>query len=49
MKLETSTIINQPVEAVWAYISDFENMPVWSTGTLETRLISEPPVRKGTT
>jgi uncharacterized protein YndB with AHSA1/START domain len=49
MKLETNTVINRPVEAVWAYISDFETMPLWSTGTIETRLISEPPVRKGST
>lgn len=49
MKGESSIIINRPVEAVWAYMSDFANMPLWSTGTIETRLISEPPVRKGTT
>lgn len=49
MKLESSIVISRPVETVWAYISDFANMPVWSTGTVEMRLISEPPVRKGTT
>lgn len=49
MKLETSVVINRPVEAIWAYISDFENMPLWNIGTLETRLTSDPPVRKGST
>ncbi len=48
-KLESSITINRPVEAVWAYISDFDNLPLWHTGTVETRLISEPPVRQGTT
>jgi uncharacterized membrane protein len=49
MKLEYSIVINRPVEAVWAYMSDFANLPQWNTGTIETRLISEPPVRKGST
>lgn len=49
MKLESSLVINRPVETVWAYISDFKNMPIWSTGTLEVQLTSEPPVRKGST
>lgn len=49
MKLESSIVINRPVETVWDYISNFDNMPIWSTGTVEMRLLSEPPVRKGTT
>jgi uncharacterized membrane protein len=49
MKLESSIVVNRPVEAVWAYMADFENMPVWSTGTIEARLTSEGPVRKGST
>jgi uncharacterized protein YndB with AHSA1/START domain len=49
MKLESSIVINRPVEAVWAYVTDFEKMSLWNPATVETRLTSEGPVRKGST
>jgi len=49
MKFEASIVVNRPVETVWAYMADFQNMPVWSPDTAETRITSEGPVQKGTT
>jgi uncharacterized protein YndB with AHSA1/START domain len=49
MKSESSIVINRPVEAVWAYVIDFEKGPLWNPAAIEMRLISEGPLRKGTT
>lgn len=47
MKLETSIVINRPAEQVWAYVTNFEKSSEWNPATLEMRLTSDPPVRKG--
>jgi uncharacterized protein YndB with AHSA1/START domain len=49
VKSESSIVINRPVADVWAYVIDFEKGPLWNPATIETRLISEGPLRKGTT
>ena len=35
-----SVTVNRPVEAVWGYISNFENTTQWSRGVLEARQTS---------
>ena len=49
MKFESSIVINRPVEAVWAYVSDYANASVINPGTIEQRLTSEGPLQKGST
>ena len=49
IKTEQSMIVNRPVEEVWEYLSNVENMPKWDKGVLEARLTSEGPVGVGST
>jgi len=49
MKLESSIVINRPAETVWAYVADFEKNTMWNPATVEMRLTSEGPLRKGST
>jgi carbon monoxide dehydrogenase subunit G len=42
-KFEINLVINRPIEEVFAFISNPENLPRWRAGTLElTRTSSEP-------
>ncbi len=41
--------VYRPSEAVFAYLSDFENNPRWQGGMREARFTSEPPLRAGST
>ncbi len=47
MKIESSIVINRPVEDVWAYMTDLEKTSLWNPATLEMRLTSEGPLQKG--
>jgi len=47
MKIESSIVINRPIEDVWTYVSDFEKASVWNPATLEMRLTSEGPLQQG--
>jgi uncharacterized protein YndB with AHSA1/START domain len=49
IKIETSTIINRPVEDVFAVLSNVENNPKWSSVFLEAKKTSEGPIGVGTT
>lgn len=49
MKVETSIVINRPVEAVWTYMTDFANVSVINPSAIEQRLTSEGPLQKGST
>ena len=40
LKIETSTMINRPVEEVFAVVSNHENYPKWSPGVLEVKKTS---------
>jgi uncharacterized protein YndB with AHSA1/START domain len=44
-----SIIIDRPVEAVFAYVTDVTNDPSWHTDVLEARKTSDGPVGPGTT
>lgn len=48
-EFEIVTIVNRPVEDVFAAIVNFEKMPVWSTGLSEVRQTSPAPLGVGST
>src|SRR5262245_21494645 len=48
-KLEIDTVINRPVEEVFAFLSNPENYPKWVSGTSEVKITSEGPIGVGTT
>jgi uncharacterized protein YndB with AHSA1/START domain len=49
INVEYSVVINQPVEHVWNFLTDFQNTPKWDIGVLETRQTSAGPAGLGTT
>ncbi len=48
-RLESSVTINRPVEEVFAFLSNYENDPKWSSATVEATKTSEGPIGVGTT
>lgn len=46
---ENTVIIQRPVENVFAFLADFENVPKWNYAIVETRKVSPGPVGVGTT
>ena len=48
-KLEFSTVINRPVDEVFAVLSNPENTPKWESGSHEVKLTSDGPIGVGTT
>ena len=44
-----SVTVNRSVEAVWDFISNFENTTRWSRGVLEARQTSDGPLGVGST
>ena len=48
-KIETSIVINRPIEEVFAVLSDLENNAKWSSGFVEVKKTSEGPIGVGTT
>jgi uncharacterized protein YndB with AHSA1/START domain len=48
-KIEVSTVINRPVEEVFAVLSNEEHRPKWSSTTIELKKTSEGPIGVGTT
>jgi len=49
LKVESTTVINRPVEEVFALLSNLENYPKWSSAFLEVQKTSEGPIGVGTT
>jgi len=49
MKIETSIVINRPLEEVFAVLSNIENNPKWSSAFLEAKKTSAGPIGVGTT
>jgi uncharacterized protein YndB with AHSA1/START domain len=47
--LEISTVINRPVEEVFAFASNPENIPKWSSMGSEVKITSAGPIGVGTT
>jgi len=46
---ENTVIIRRPVEEVFAFLADFENVPKWNHAIVETTKSSPGPVGVGTT
>jgi uncharacterized protein YndB with AHSA1/START domain len=45
---ENTVVIGRPIEEVFAFLSDFENVPRWNYAIVETRKVSQGPVGVGT-
>jgi uncharacterized protein YndB with AHSA1/START domain len=48
-RIEINLVINRPVEEVFVFISNAENLPRWRATNLETRKTSEGPLAVGST
>lgn len=46
IKVQTSTVINRPIDEVFAYMTKQENVPEWNALVLEAK--AEGPMRRGT-
>jgi uncharacterized protein YndB with AHSA1/START domain len=46
---ENTVMIRRPIEDVFAFLADFENVPKWNYAIVETRKVSEGPVGVGAT
>jgi uncharacterized membrane protein len=49
LEFENTICIDRPVGEVFAFLSDFENIPKWNYYVLEVRRLSEGPTGIGTT
>ena len=49
LEFENTIRIDRPVGEVFAFLSDFENIPKWNYYVLEVRQLSESPIGIGTT
>ena len=49
LKFRNTIRIDRPIEEVFAFLSDFENIPKWNYYVLEVRQLSENPIGTGTT
>ncbi len=47
--IEYSVVINQPVEAVFAFLADHENDTKWRSGLVEWKKTSDGPIGVGST
>ncbi len=45
---ENTVRIRRPIEEVFGFLSQFENVPKWNYAIVETRMVSEGPVGVGT-
>jgi uncharacterized protein YndB with AHSA1/START domain len=45
---ENTVMIRRPIEDVFGFLSDFENVPKWNYAIVETRKVSAGPVGVGT-
>jgi|SRR5215216_829977 len=49
LKFENTIRIDRPIDEVFSYLSDFENIPKWNYYVLEVRQRSKSPIGVGTT
>ena len=49
LKLDLSIVINRPVEEVFAFLSNPENGPKWTSSIAEVEITSQGPIGVGTT
>lgn len=48
IRVQLTSLINRPVEDVWAYLTSADHAADWMTGVLEAGQISEGPIAVGT-
>ena len=48
IRVDHSIVLNCPVEQVFAFMTDFQNLARWQSGTAEMKQITPGPVRVGT-
>ena len=49
LEFENAIYIDRPIDKVFSFLSDFENIPKWNYYVLEVRQLSESPIGIGTT
>ncbi len=49
IKVENSVVINRPVDEVFEFVSNIENLPQWAGPVLEAKQTSDGPVGVGAT
>jgi uncharacterized membrane protein len=49
LEFENTIRIDRPIDEVFAFLSDFENIPKWNYYVLKVRQVSESPIGMGTT
>jgi carbon monoxide dehydrogenase subunit G len=49
LEFENTIAIERPIDEVFTFLSDFENIPKWNYYVLEVRQLSESPIGIGTT
>jgi len=49
LEFENTIRIDRPVDEVFVFLSDFENIPKWNYYVLEVRQLSDNPIGVGTT
>jgi uncharacterized membrane protein len=49
IKSDKSIIVNRPVEEVWKFVSNVENIPKWNRGTRKGSVTSDGPIGAGST
>jgi uncharacterized membrane protein len=47
VKFEHSVVINQPVEIVFAYVANLENLKQWQSGLIESKPVTSGPTGVG--
>jgi len=47
-QVQHSILINQPIEKVYAFVSDPRNDPQWQTGIIESTVVGDAPIAVGT-
>ena len=45
---ENTVVIRRPIEEVFGFLADFENIPKWNYAILETHKVSQGPIGVGT-
>jgi uncharacterized membrane protein len=48
IKVENSVVISRPVDEVFEFVSNIENLPQWAGPVLEAKQTSDGPIRVGT-
>ena len=49
LEFENTVAIARPTDEIFAFLSDFENIPKWNYYVLEVRQLSDNPIGVGTT